>query len=153
MSDIRKDKTKMLVVCIGNIARGDDGLGWRFADMLDDLALENVTIEYRYQLQVEDTLMVCEFPLVVFVDSTEEILENGFSFTKCMPATNYFFSSHMQNPENILYLSETLYSKTPEAYILAMEGEDWELGNRLSEKAETHLHKAFKHFISFLDAQ
>jgi hypothetical protein len=59
----------------------------------------------------------------------------------------------MQSPENILYLSDTLYNKTPEAYTLAIEGEDWELGNRLSEKAEIQLNKAFKHFISFLDTQ
>ncbi len=151
MSDIKKDKNRILIMCIGNIGRSDDGLGWRFADLLSDMALPNVTIEYRYQLQVEDALLVSEFPIVIFADSTEEPLKNGYAITACPSSTHYFFSSHMQSPENILYLAETLYNKRPEAFTLAIEGENWKLGTELSEKAEQHLNEAFFHFKTFFN--
>ena len=150
MSLVKKYENQILVMCIGNIGRSDDGLGWRFADMLSNMLLSNITIEYRYQLQLEDALLVSEYPIVIFADSTEELLENGYAITSCAYSTHYFFSSHMQSPENILYLAETLYNKRPEAYTLAIAGEDWELGTELSEKAEQHLQEAFVQCKFFL---
>jgi hydrogenase maturation protease len=153
MSNIKMDKNRILIICIGNIGRSDDGLGWCFADMLLDTILPDITIEYRYQLQVEDALIVSEYPIVIFVDATEEPLENGYSISTCMSSTHYFYSSHIQSPENILYLAETLYHKRPEAIKIAIEGENWELGMELSEKAKKNLQKAFFQFEIFMQTQ
>ncbi|HSK13414.1 MAG TPA: hypothetical protein VK907_09375, partial [Phnomibacter sp.] len=102
-----KDRS-CLVLCIGNASRGDDAIGWLIGDWLRSQDLHDLTVEYRYQLQVEDAALVQQFSRVLFVDAINEGLENGFELSPCLPAAHYFFSSHRQSPETILYLSERL---------------------------------------------
>jgi hydrogenase maturation protease len=150
MNDLRFNQGQILVIGIGNIGRGDDGLGWKLAEILNDLEIENVTVEYRYQLQVEDAHLVSEFRTVIFIDASHEQVEGGFSFKPCLPADHYFYSSHMQSPETILYLTDTLYKQSPEAFILAIEGEKWDLGETISGKANQYLQQAFSFLQVFL---
>ena len=151
MSVSKHKKVQTLVICIGNIGRGDDALGWKIADWLCKLNHENITVEYRYQLQVEDAHLVSEFPLVVFVDATKEVLQEGFSLQPCHAADHYFYSSHLQSPQTVLYLAEKLYGKFPEAFLLQMSGYQWELGEVLSHSASLNLHKAGIHIESWLN--
>ena len=59
----------------------------------------------------------------------------------------------MQSPETILYLSKELYNKEPEAFVLAISGNQWGLGTCLSQKAENNLQKAFLFFQQILDTE
>jgi hydrogenase maturation protease len=146
MSESRTDKGRILLIGIGNTGRGDDGLGWCFADRLGELGLDGMDIEYRYQLQVEDALMVAEYPVVIFADASHEPMEEGFALRPCTPAAHYFYSSHMQSPETILYLSRALYQHEPLAYTMAIAGHAWELGTELSPTAQHNLGKASLYF-------
>jgi hypothetical protein len=56
------------------------------------------------------------------------------------------FFPHVQSPETILYLANDLYQKKPEAYSIAIHGNDWELKTSLSEEAKKNLHLAFDFF-------
>jgi len=151
MSDIKHNKEQILIIGIGNIGRGDDGLGSKMADFVSGMKLDKVSIEYRYQLQVEDAQLVSEFPIVIFVDASKEKLPGGFSWKPCKPGDHYFYSSHMQSPETVLYLAETLYGKTPEAYTLAIEGKNWDLGESLSKNAEQNFQEALAFFLPLLE--
>jgi hypothetical protein len=64
----------------------------------------------------------------------------------CPAAQHYFFSSHIQIPETILYLAKELYNKTPEAYSLAISGKDFGFGTTLSKEARKNLQKAIAFF-------
>jgi hydrogenase maturation protease len=151
MNDSKTNKKSILVIGIGNSGRSDDGLGWRFADMLAALEPEDVDIEYRYQLQVEDALLVSEYSVVIFADASQETLDNGFVIRPCTPGSNYYFSSHMQSAETVLYLAKELYQTKPKAFTLAIAGYDWELGTSLSNQAQQNLLLAFDDFaITFL---
>jgi hydrogenase maturation protease len=140
----------LLLIAIGNVARGDDGLGWQLADRIKDELPKNCTIEYRYQLQVEDALMLAEFDAIIFVDATETSYSEGFAFTPCFPATHYFFSSHQQSPETLLYLTEQLYQKRPKSFLLAISGYQWELGEIISDEAKMNLESAIRTLKSFV---
>lgn len=153
MSASKHKQPKILIIGIGNIGRGDDGLGWKMADYLSELELKNVSVEYRYQLQVEDAHLVSEFPIVVFVDASRQPLPGGYSWQTCSKADHYFYSSHLQSPETVLYLAGTLYNKSPESYILAIEGENWDLGEILSEKAEGHYKEALSFILNYLNSR
>jgi hydrogenase maturation protease len=144
MNTQETDDLKILVLAIGNSGRSDDGLGWRLGDMVTALNLHEVTVEYRYQLQVEDAQFITQFEVVIFADATEQQIDKGFSFSKCIPANTYFYSSHRQSPETVLYLSNELYGKFPEAWVLAISGYYWELGEGLSNHALQNVVKAFE---------
>lgn len=143
MKEQETEDIKILLLAIGNSGRGDDGLGWKLGDLIAESGFKEVSVEYRYQLQVEDAQFITHYDAVIFSDATEQHNEKGFSFSKCIPANTYFYSSHRQSPETVLYLSNELYGKFPEAWILAISGYNWELGEGLSEHAEQNLNKAF----------
>ena len=146
MKNIKIKKGKLLLIGIGNSGRKDDGLGWKFADYVNSLNLQDVDCEFRYQLQVEDALLVSHYDKVIFVDASHAKLSNGFQWRSCKPVSHYYFSSHIQKPETVLYLAKELYRSIPEAYILGIAGNDWGLGPGLSQKAEANLKRAMSFF-------
>lgn len=149
----------VLIIGIGNAGRADDGLGWAFLDRVKakypdgkiPLSTGDVSVyfdlEYRYQLQVEDAELICQYKKVVYIDATEEVHEDGFAIRECASSGNYHYSSHIQSPESVLYLSEVLFGKKPEALIVSITGFDWDLGNRMGVRASENLDKALHTFI------
>ncbi len=147
MKDVKTDSNNILLIGIGNSGRGDDGLGWKFTDMLKRYDGSLMDYEYRYQLQIEDSFLISKYATVIFADASHEVLENGFEVKSCTPANHYFFSSHIQSPETILYLVDDLYNKQPAAYTMAISGLYWELKTSLSKEAKRNLQSAIVFFM------
>jgi len=132
---------KILVIGIGNSGRQDDGLGWLIIDhMLDKY--KDVDKEYRYQLQIEDAELVSHYSKVIFVDATKEQVDHGFYIKDCKASISHGVSSHALHPETIIGLTNDLYDKFPEAFILGVQGYQWELKTGISEEARINLKKA-----------
>ena len=146
MKNTRTPEKGLLVIGIGNSGRRDDGLGWKFTELLAQSVPEKADYEYRYQLQVEDVLLVCQYKKVIFADASHAAISGGFELSSCLPAAHYFFSSHAQSPETILYLAQELYQKEPAAWTMAISGQNWGLGTQLSPAAKENLEKAL-HFM------
>lgn len=147
MKKLKGKKQGTLLLAIGNCGREDDGLGWKFADHFQDMNIDTVDIEYRYQLQVEDAELISDYATVIFIDATHKKLKEGFEINPCKAAGHFFYSSHMQSPEAVLYLANDLYDKFPQAYTLVIAGHEWELKTALSSKAKKNLEAAFTFFI------
>ncbi len=146
MKNLKTDLQRILLIGIGNCGRGDDGLGWKFTDLIGQKGYHWIDLEYRYQLQIEDTELINNYDTVIFADASHTALKDGFEIRPCATANHYFFSSHMQSPETILYLANNLYNKYPHAYTLAIAGQDWELKTSLSKKAKKNLQLAIAFF-------
>jgi hydrogenase maturation protease len=142
---LRTDQ-KILVIGVGNNCRGDDGLGWKFVELVEVMDLDFIDHEYRYQLQVEDAALISEYDVVYFVDASYEKMEKGFELRPCIAFDEERVSSHAQSPGTILKLANNLYKKFPEAWVLAIGGESWELETSLSEVAERNLIDATSFF-------
>ena len=148
MKNVKTDTGRILLVGIGNCGRGDDGLGWKFAEMIKDAVNNLIDIEFRYQLQIEDAVLISLYDTVIFVDASHAELQGGFEIKPCIAAGHYFYSSHMQSPETILYLANVLYNKYPETYIIGIAGYVWELKTTLSKEAERNLTSAYNYYVS-----
>ena len=146
MKNLKTDSTKILLMAIGNCGRGDDGLGWKFADLLQEKKNENINIEYRYQLQVEDAELICYYDTIIFADASHEKQAEGFEIKPCIAAGHFYYSSHIQSPETIMFLANNLNKKYTEAYAIAISGNDWELKTSLSAAAEKNLQLALIFF-------
>ncbi|MCJ7586330.1 MAG: hydrogenase maturation protease [Candidatus Aminicenantes bacterium] len=142
-------KTIILVLGIGNPGRRDDGLGPHFIDRLRALNLPGVAADANYQLQVEDALSVSRFKRVVFVDAARAI-EAPFEMTEVEPLAEFAFTTHSLAPHTVLALSRELYRKTPTAFLLAIRGYDFGLGEGLSGRAERNLEAALGHLAEFI---
>ena len=135
-----------LLIAIGNSGRGDDGLGWVFADRVRQATGFRGPIEYRYQRQVEDAELVSRVSHVVFVDACAEGLPGGFEWRTCRPAPRFEFSTHELGPGTVLKLCRDLYGAEPGALLLAIEGRNWALGAGLSRHAQCNLKRALEAF-------
>ena len=143
-----KEENKILVLGIGNTGRQDDGLGWLFLDYLEESKFDILDLEYRYQLQIEDAELLCKYKTVIFVDATKENTNDGFYYRTCEASASHSFSTHELCPETVLFLAENLYDHKPKAFILGIQGYDWNLEIGLSEKAKFNFEKAKKYLVS-----
>ncbi len=143
-------KNKTIIFGIGNIGRQDDGLGWLFLDFLKEKQFTHLDFEYRYQLQIEDAELICNYDMVIFIDATKDILEKGFYFKACKPSSKYSFSTHELVPETVLYLADNLYQHRPKSYILGIQGFLWDLKIGLGTKAKLNFEKAKENFTKNL---
>ena len=142
MNAVNPEKT--LLIGIGNDGRGDDALGWLFADQFADSP--DLDVVYRYQLQVEDAELFSHYKNVIVVDATMLDLENGFEFRPCKPVASLHFSTHKIDPATIAWLANAIYEVIPAAYILAIQGYRWKLQQGLSKAAAQNLDKALTFF-------
>ena len=138
---------KTLVIGIGNTGRRDDGLGWRFLDLLNGLPDFMGDLEYRYQLQIEDAALVSTYDEVIFVDATQEELDSGYALHQLEKKPFSSYTSHAIPPSHILSLCSDLYNKDPKAYLLAIRGYEWGLMLGLSDRAEENMRKAYDDFV------
>jgi hydrogenase maturation protease len=138
--------SKSLMIGIGNCGRSDDGLGWAFVETIEKGGDFPVDTLLRYQLQVEDADLISQYDQVIFVDAYQGGLEDGYTFKKCLAAKDFSFTTHRLPPETVLYLCQELYQKNPNAYMLLIDGEKWELEIRLSELGQKNLQKALNFF-------
>lgn len=135
----------MLLLAIGNDGRQDDGLGWAFGQAVEASQSVRGDIVYRYQLQIEDALLIADYPTVLFVDACQEELPRGFSLAPLEPLATFGVTTHQLTPATVLALTQQLYGAKPQAYLLKITGVKWGLQRGLSEQASQYLERALGH--------
>lgn len=145
-----KKLDKIVVIGIGNNTRQDDGLGWAFLDKLEKDGFNEDNLLYKYQLMVEDAELISAYKTVIFIDACKTDLKDGFAIERIYSSKQVSFSTHAIPPNQILNLCKTIYNKNPIAYIIKIEGYQWDFEISLSEKAHQNLNNSFKYFIKNL---
>lgn len=146
MTEVRK---RVLVYGYGNPGREDDGLGNEMAKMIQDWIDEHklgcMATDSNYQLNIEDAEKVSEWDIVVFVDASKEEDLHEYSFKKVVPSdAKVEFSMHAVSPSYVQHLSEELFKKAPETYVLAIKGYEWDFKEALSDCATLNLEQAYQ---------
>lgn len=139
---------KILFIGVGNNGRADDALGWALAEAL--VNNEEFAIELRYQLQIEDALLISEYQQVIIADATEIAYPAGYAFYRCKPTRTEAFTTHQLAPETVLFLVEELFQQKPEVYVMAVSGSEWELGIGMSQLAQENLQRAVGYLAGWL---
>ena len=149
VADRQGDGSETLLIGIGNSGRSDDGLGWAFLDRIQQEAAFDGRIEYRYQLQVEDAALISDMGHVIFVDSYNGELPNGFQLTRCEPLSEFAFTTHVLPPGAVLSICRDLYGRVPRADALMIQGTSWDLHIGMSPAAEGRLEDALRFFEDY----
>ena len=141
-------KKRILVYGYGNPGRQDDGLGIEMVKMvqawIEKHELNCMTSENNYQLNVEDAETISKMEYVVFVDATKEDIHE-FKFDKVDPSDKKVeFTMHAVSPAYVLNLSNELFEKMPETYVLAIKGYEWDFAEGLSDNAKLNLEQAYQ---------
>ena len=141
-----KKLDKTLIIGIGNNTRQDDGLGWCFIEALENGGFHEDHLLCKYQMMVEDAELIAEFDTVIFVDASKIEVENGAEIYEIKPSEQVNFSTHEVPPNQILNLCKTYYNKTPKAYMMAIQGYEWDFKIELTNQAQKNLNKALNYF-------
>ncbi len=145
----RKTSPRILVIGIGNPGRKDDGLGAACVKKLSALCLAGVTCDMEFQLRLENAQACSGQDVVIFVDAAQT-LGKAFSLTSVKSTSCATVTSHSLRPEMVLAIAEDLYKARPRAYLLAIEGYRWEVGEGLSSKARKNCEVATAALAGFL---
>ena len=134
----------VLVLAIGNPSRGDDALGPELAARLEAAALPDVEVITEFQLQVENALDLVGRERVIFVDAGAGT-PAPFELSRAEAASGFLHTSHALSPEAVLATYRRVTgSEPPEAWLLCVRGESFELGAGLSPAAVRHLEDAWR---------
>lgn len=132
---------RILVLGYGNPGRQDDGLGPAVAAGIDGLGWPNVTAYDNYQLNIEDALDVAEHDIVWFVDAAKAG-PSPYDVRDLSAASSIEFTSHIVRPEAILAIARQYYGKSPQAFLLAIRGYQFEFVEELTTGAVDNLRVA-----------
>jgi hydrogenase maturation protease len=133
-----------LILACGNPSRGDDALGSLFLERLAALReqrgdWDDVELLTDFQLQIEHAVDLEGRALVLFVDASFSC-PPPFQFTRLEPARDTSYTSHALSPAAVLHVYEQInHAPPPPAFLLAICGERFELGESLSPAAEANL--------------
>ncbi len=132
---------RILVLGYGNPGRQDDGLGPALAAGIDGLGWPNITAYDNYQLNIEDALEVAEHDVVWFVDAAKAG-PSPYDVRDLSPAPMIEFTSHIVRPEAILAIARQYYGRSPQAFLLAIRGYQFEFVEELTVGASDNLRAA-----------
>jgi hydrogenase maturation protease len=140
----------ILVLAVGNPSRGDDALGPLLVERLQALDLPDVELLTDFQLQVEYVLDLHGRQSVVFVDAAASG-PAPYTFSAIGPADDSSYSSHALSPQALLAAYVRHYATPPpSAFLLAVQGYDFELGQALSPDGAKNLEAALNHLMGRL---
>jgi Ni,Fe-hydrogenase maturation factor len=111
--------------------------------------LRGVTCDANYQLNIEDALACANHDVVIFIDAGRG-LRQPFAFREVTPDPALPAMSHVLGPAAVLAIAAELYDRRPQAWLLAIRGHRFTIGEGLSERAERNLHLALEFLVGFL---
>jgi hydrogenase maturation protease len=137
------DLAPLLVLAVGNPSRGDDAIGPELAARLAAAGLPGVEVIDEFQLQVENALDLVGRKRVIFVDAGTGT-KPPYEFRRLEAAAEFLHTSHALSPEAVLATYRRVTGhEPPEAWLLCVRGESFELGAPLSAAACDHLSAAW----------
>lgn len=144
---------RVFICGVGNEGRRDDALGIlcvrALACPLNEQSYCSFRFETAPQFNVEHAQLLSECELAILVDASTEEIES-YSFTKVETVKESTFQTHALSPAGVLALCNQVYGRSPETYLLAIKGYEWDFGEELSEQASKNLESAEQFLTDFL---
>jgi len=133
-----------LIICYGNDLMGNDAFGRAVYEGLPD----GVNKIFVHQLLPELTEKAKDYERLIFVDAAYG--SGGVELFEVYPGEEDTADFHHLGAETFLRLLETLYAKTPKAYMCAGYFESFEVGER-DEDFEAKVEEAVKLITLFIE--
>ncbi len=148
---------RLLIFGYGNPSRGDDALGPELVRLLEDEqsgrpAWSGLTLLTDFQLQPEHALDLDGRDAVIFVDAAASGPE-PYAFTRLSAGRDPSYTSHALSPAAVLHVREAILERPAvPAYLLAIRGYGFELGEPVSASALANLAAARDALSELLDS-
>jgi len=107
-----------------------------------DWGLAGVTVHSLPQLFPELAESMAAARAVLFLDAARSPIEGPAQAVRLRPDKHAALAPHVSDPRALLALARSLYGRAPEAWLIRIPAGTFELGARLSPKAEAGLAEA-----------
>ena len=141
------------IIGLGNPQRGDDGLGPYVIERLRQEFEEDSGIVLLTFCELDPNIIIdlrwaeC----VLFVDATPVPLNKGLYWSQIDGrAGSLPYLTHHYSPQFVLGLLQAIYRCYPEAWLISLEGENFDQGEGLTEKAWSRAEKAVEEIAVFV---
>ncbi|MDD5328432.1 MAG: hydrogenase maturation protease [Sulfuricella sp.] len=130
----------LLVFAYGNPSRGDDALGPQLLDLLADQLFHHpewpeLELLTDFQLQVEHAVDLENREIALFIDASVSC-PAPCALSRLQPARDIHYTTHEMSPEAVLHVFEKIFHRpAPPAFLLAVRGESFNLGEPLTPEA------------------
>jgi hydrogenase maturation protease len=153
VSGVQNDQPlQFWIIGFGNSQRRDDGIGlW----VIDNLKRRMEDIEWiklvaLHQLGPELAEDISVANGVIFVDAAIAPQPGGYSCVALAPVAQAHLFAHGLTPASLLGLAQLLYDRSPPAWMVSVEGSDFDFGEGLSAAALDHAARATQEVIRFI---
>ncbi len=126
--------SKTLIICIGNLGRGDDGVAHLVADLIKASLPTDTDLLTCHQLDIAMSHDISEAGTVVFVDAAQrhDPLVETFELSPAARVPG----GHAPDPEGLLGMAQQLYGRTPVAWLVACAAPEMPHAEGLSDRAK-----------------
>ena len=143
-------RPRVLILCCGNPAREDDGIGPAVAALLEQGLPDGVDVSADYQLAVEDAAEVADHEVVIFVDASTDAPE-PFELREAASVREPGFSTHAVSPEQVMGLARELFAARTPGYILAVRGYSFRMFcEQMTERGRANAEAAARYLLDTL---
>jgi hydrogenase maturation protease len=142
------------IIGYGNPQRRDDGLGPYVINLLEERlegrpGIETLALHQLVPELVEDLKNAGR---VLLIDAALEATPPGWRWRNVEPELISWPSlSHGVSPGVLLGLLQSFYEKTPETWLISIQGEDFDFGEGLSPEAEERACKVVEEIVKFVN--
>lgn len=123
---------QVLVICIGNTLRCDDGFAWHVGDELVRHHDQQLHVLKVLQLTPELAESISKVELVIFVDAAAHGQPGTLTCDPVTSSESDLRYSHEFTPATLVQMAKTLYGNQPKAFLICAAGKVFEHGENLS---------------------
>lgn len=133
-----------LVIGYGNDLRGDDAAGRLVAEVIAGMGMPGVTALSLPQLAPELAERLAQVRAAIFVDARLDDEDDSVQVRPLVPADATTTFGHSGSPAWLLALAERLYGQRPQAWLVTVPAQRFELGEEISERARRRCYAAIQ---------
>jgi hydrogenase maturation protease len=151
IQNLKSMANTVVVIGYGNDLLSDDGIGRRIANEIDSWHLSSVQSLAVHQLTPDLAEVLASTNLAIFVDAC--LPSQGFDVKVQMllPRSTSDINGHTGDPRSLLALTQAIYGYCPPACLVTVPGINFEVGDRISQIAETGQAIALLKIIQILE--
>lgn len=132
-----------VVLGYGNSLRSDDGVGPAVACSVGSWGLSGVVALALHSLTPELAVLLSQAEDIIFVDADVAADADAVRLVELAPG-NPSSLGHLSEPASLLTLTQTLADRRPRAWLLTIPGQNFEMGEGFSPRAQQGMDEALR---------
>ncbi|MDJ0658053.1 MAG: hydrogenase maturation protease [Crocosphaera sp.] len=146
---------EILIIGYGNTLRGDDGVGYKIAEMIDQWNVNNITSIAVHQLTLDLAEKISQVDIVIFIDAVPITNINAAKLEIKSISVNSKINNlvHHNNPQQLLSLTQAIYQHLPKAYWILVPAINFNFSEELSPITQKYVKLTLVKIKRFLSNQ